>query len=289
MTDSLSIKTWGEAVDYTFRTRHTWRHGNGAGTARINTGHFTRLRGRSFPIKSINNQTVSQFTIELEEEGMSDSTINRVVSAVSTVLNHLAFDGIIEAAPKLRRRKEGEHRLTWFTKSEVDKMAQAAKEVWQRDDLADITLFAAYTGMRQSEILTLRAKDIDLSGGSIHVGGVPEFITKADNYRVIPIHPRIHQLLSDRLEGSSATIRVFGEEWNDRNQLFRAFAKVRKYIEKDDRYVFHSLRHSFGTWCIDAGVNVRVVMELLGHKRIETTLRYAKVSSETRTNAVLSI
>jgi site-specific recombinase XerD len=69
----------------------------------------------------------------------------------------------------------------------------------------------------------------------------------------------------------------------------RAFAKVRASIGKDSSHVFHSLRHSFGTWCIEAGVNVRVVMELLGHKRIETTLRYAKVSSKVRTEAILSI
>jgi integrase len=168
-------------------------------------------------------------------------------------------------------------------------MARVSREVWNRDDLADIILFAGYTGMRQAEILTVRAQDVDLSDGHIHVGGRPGFTTKAANYRSIPIHPRIQQMLSDRLEESGATIRIFGEEWSDRNQLLRAFAKVRQYIGKEETYVFHSLRHSFGTWCIDAGINVRVVMELLGHKRIETTLRYAKVSSKVRTEAVLSI
>jgi integrase len=212
-----------------------------------------------------------------------------VVSAISTVMNHLAFDGIIETAPRFRRRREVEHRLTWFTKDEVDRMARVSREVWNRDDLADIILFAGYTGMRQAEILTVRAQDVDLSDNVIHVGGRPGFTTKAANYRSIPIHPRIQQMLSDRLEESGATIRIFGEEWSDRNQLLRAFAKVRQYIGKEETYVFHSLRHSFGTWCIDAGINVRVVMELLGHKRIETTLRYAKVSSKTRTEAVLSI
>jgi integrase len=284
MTRDDSVTTWGQAVDYTFRTRDRWRHGNGAGTARINTGHFTRLRGRSFPLKSITNQTVTQLCIELEEEGMSDATINRVVSAVSTVMNHLAFDGIVDSAPRFRRRREVEHRLTWFTKEEVEQLVMLAE-----DRLSDIILAAGYTGLRQGELLELKAQDVDLSDRIIHVGGRPGFTTKAANYRSIPIHPRIYQMLSDRLEESGATIRIFGEEWNDRNQLMRAFAKVRASIGKDSSHVFHSLRHSFGTWCIEAGVNVRVVMELLGHKRIETTLRYAKVSSKVRTEAILSI
>lgn len=286
---SDSIKTWGEGVDYTFRTRHTWRHGNGAVTARINTGHFTRLRGRSFPLLKINQPAITQVSIELEEEGKSDATINRIVSAVSTVLNHLAFDGLITAAPRLRRRKEEEHRLTWFTKAEVEGMVQAALELWQRQDLADIILVAAFTGMRQGELFKLKAQDVDLSQGLIHVGGRPGFTTKAGNYRALPIHDRIKDVLADRMANASPNVHLLADEWRDPDQLRRAFNKVRKYIGKDESYVFHSLRHSFATWAVDADVSIRVIQDLLGHKRIETTLRYAKVSSSASRAAVLSI
>lgn len=288
MTET-TIRTWGDGVDYTFRTRHTWRHGNGAATARINTGHFTRLRGRSYPLSKINQPQIQQVAIELEEEGKSDATINRIVSAVSTVLHHLADDGIITAAPKLRRRKEVEHRLTYFTKAEVEGMAQAAVDVWDRQDLADIILAAAFTGMRQGEILSLKIRDIDLSLGIIHVGGRPGFTTKAGNYRGVPIHDRIKDLITDRMANASPNIHIFGDQWNDPDQLRRAFNKVRSYIGKDESYVFHSLRHSFATWAVEADVNIRVIQELLGHKRIETTLRYAKVSNSASRAAVLSI
>lgn len=286
---SNSPTTWGDAVDYTFRTRHTWRHGNGAVTARINTGHFTRLRGRSFPLTKINQPNVQAVAIELEEEGKSDATINRIVSAVSTVLNHLAFDGLIPSAPKLRRRKELEHRLTFFTKPEVEGMVQASLQIWDRQDLADIILTAAFTGMRQGELFKLKAQDIDLSQNLIHVGGRPGFTTKAGNYRALPIHDRIKDLLATRMANASPNVLILGDEWRDPDQLRRAFNKVRNYIGKDESYVFHSLRHSFATWAVDADVNVRVIQELLGHKRIETTLRYAKVSPTTSRAAVLSI
>lgn len=284
-----TVTIWGEALDYTFRTRPTWRNGNGAVTARINAGHFTRLRGRSFPISRINQPTMAQVALELEEEHKSDATINRVISAVSTVLHHLAFDGVIPSAPQFRRRKEGEHRLTWFSKAEVEAMAAAAIELWQREDIRDVLLVAAFTGLRQSEILTLKAQDIDLGANCIHVGGRPGFTTKAANYRSIPIHTRIQDIIASRCAEAGPNIRIFGDEWRDRNQLLRSFTKLRKHIGKDDSYVFHSLRHSFATWCIESGVGVRVVMELLGHKRIETTLRYAKVSSKARDEAILSI
>ena len=271
MTD---ITTWQQAMDYTFQTRHSWRHGNGAGTARINCGHFTRLRGLSFPVKKITQPIVSQVCIELEDEGKTDATINRVVSAVSTVLNHCAFDGLIDNAPKFRRRKESEGRVFWYTKDEVDKLSLLSTDVFMRDDLRDIILFGAYTGMRQGEILKIRAKDIDLASNRIHVGGVPTQITKPKNWRAIPIHDRIMGIVTSRCESvSRKDVRLFGDEWRDKDQLLRAFKKVNRLLPKDDQYVFHTLRHSYATWLADAGVPIRSIMALCGHKRIETTLQ----------------
>ena len=197
------IRTWQQAMDYTFKTRHSWRHGNGARTASINCNHFTRLRGSSFPIKKITQPIISQCCIELEDEGKADATINRVVSAISTGLNHCAFDGLIDTAPKFRRRKESEGRVLWYTKDEVDKLSILSTDVFMRDDLRDIILFGAYTGMRQGEILKIRKKDIDLVANRIHVGGVPTQTTKAKNWRAIPIHDKIMDVVVSRCSQSS--------------------------------------------------------------------------------------
>ena len=117
------------------------------------------------------------------------------LSQQSTVLNHCAFDGLIDAAPKFRRRKESEGRVLWYTKDEVDKLSLLSTDVFMRDDLKDIILFAAYTGMRQGEILKIRKKDIDLVSNKIHVGGVPTQQTKAKNWRAIPIHDKIMDIV----------------------------------------------------------------------------------------------
>lgn len=284
------IKTWQQAMDYTFKTRHSWRHGNGSKTSRINCNHFTRLRGSSFPVARINQPIVSQVCIELEDEGKTDATINRVVSAVSTVLNHCAFDGLIESAPKFRRRKESEGRVLWYTKDEVDKLCLLSTEVFMREDLRDIILFGAYTGMREGEILKIRAKDIDLVANKIHVGGVPTQTTKAKNWRAIPIHKKIMDLVTSRCSQSSRSdVQLFGDEWRNKDQLLRAFKKVNRLIPKEDSYVFHTLRHSYATWLAEAGVPIRNIMALCGHKRIETTLRYAKATDAALTDAMAAI
>ena len=48
------------------------------------------------------------------------------------------------------------------------------------------------------------------------------------------------------------------------------------------KYSLHSLRHTFATDMINAGMRVEVLQKLLGHKSIELTMRYAKLSAKTR-------
>lgn len=286
MTTENQLKTWGQALDYTFRTRHAWRHGNGAKTAAINSAHFTRLRGSSFPVGRITQPIISEVGIELEDEGKSDATINRIVSAVSTVLNHCAFDGLIPTPSRFRRRKECEGRITYYTKQEVEQMRAAALDTFLREDAADIITVAAYTGMRQGELLKLRVGDIDLGLNTIFVGGRPDNITKSGDWRSVPIHDHIAGIIHRRIESINPSVRLFGDEWRDKDQLLRTFKKINRYVGKDESYVFHTLRHSFGTWCAEAGVPIRTIMDLMGHKRIETTLRYAKTTDKARVDAL---
>ena len=280
--------TWGEAVDYTLRTRDSWRNGNSRKTNIINAGHFTEHHGRSFPTSKISSALVNQWAVDLEENGMSNATINRCISAISTVLNHCACDDLCGPPPKFKRRKETEGRILFFTKEDVNQMCHASVEVFNRLDLAEIIQVAAFTGMRQGELLKLKARDIDLSLNTIHVGGRPDVVTKAGNYRSIPIHERITTPLQNRLEDVSPNVRVF-DDWTDKDQLLRAFNKARRYVGLPEGYCFHSLRHSFATWHAEAGTPMRTLMMLMGHKRIETTLRYAKVTNKASIEAMQAI
>ena len=285
----MEIKTWGEALEYTLKTRHSWRHGNGRKTALINAGHFTQAVGLSFPVRRIDQVLITQVSIELEDSGKSDATINRIVSAVSTVLNHCAFDGLITSPPKFRRRKENEGRINFYTKEEVDRLYHSSLDPFMRTDAAEIIKVAAYTGMRQGELLKLKAKDIDLGLNTIFVGGRPDVTTKTGEWRSIPIHTHIADIITKRIERLQPHHSLFGHDWSDKDQLLRVFKKVNRYIGKDESFVFHTLRHSFGTWCAEAGVPVRTIMDMMGHKRIETTLRYAKTTDKARTEAIALI
>ena len=280
--------TWGEAVDYTLRTRDAWRNGNSRKTNMINAGHFTEAHGRSFPVSKITSALVNQFAVDLEDEGKSNATINRCISAISTVIRHCADDELCNQPPKFKRRKESEGRVLFFTKEQVTQLTHAATDVFDREDLAEIIQVAAFTGMRQGELLKLKARDVDLALNTIHVGGLPDVVTKAGNYRSVPIHNNIVRPLQKRLEQASPSVPVF-DDWHNKDQLLRAFRKVRQYVGLPEGYCFHTLRHSFATWHAEAGTPMRTLMNLMGHKRVETTLRYAKVTSKASIDAMQAI
>ena len=136
--------------------------------------------------------------------------------------------------------------------------------------------------------MDLKVRDVDLGSNLIHVGGLPDFQTKAKNYRTVPIHDRVITIMRGRLEHASPSVRVFGD-WSSGDSLMRAFKKVHKWCHFDERLCFHSFRHSFCTWMAEAGVPMLTIKELAGHKRIETTLIYAKVTDKARSEALTLI
>lgn len=283
------IKTWKEAFDFTWRTK--WKRTNSAKTMAINAGHITEAVGLSFPLRKM---AKAGFWIELisdfEEEGRSGSTINRIVSAGTTALKHTRLAGLHEIdCPKFNRCKEGEHRLTYFSKEQVEQLSLIARDIYGDTwghDLADAILVSAYTGVRQGELLKLKADDYDsaLNSDQLWIGGKPGRVTKGKNVRNVTLHPKVQPIIKSRLNQD----RLFGDDWLNKDQLYRSFTKVRKLAGHSEDYVWHSLRHSFGTW-LGEQTHPRQIMALMGHKNIETSLRYVKATDAAVRSAVLAI
>ena len=282
-----TIKTWGEALDYTMNVK--WKRLASAQTNKINANHITEYCGRSMPLSRMAKAGWwMEFIADMQDDGRSSSTINRIISAGTTVMKftRLAGGHDIEC-PSFARLKEGEHRLTYFTKEQVDQMAFAATDIFDKPELADVIVFAAYTGMRQGEILRIRCEDIDLALGVIHVGGKPGQETKGKNVRSIPIHEKVMPILQKRL-ASQTKGKLFGNDYSHKDALYRAFKKVRDYCGITQDHVFHSLRHSFGTFLGEV-THPRQIMALMGHANVETSLRYVKATDEANRAAILAI
>lgn len=285
-----TVTNWGQALDYTKKVK--WKRLPSYKTNEINTGHITAYAGRSFPLSRMAKagwwmELISD--LQDEHPRWSTSTVNRVISAGTTVVKFTHKAGLHKIeCPSFDRLKEGESRMTYFTKEQVDKLAFVAVDIFERQDLADAIIFSAYTGLRQAELLSLRVEDIDLSLDTIWVGGKPGRETKGKNVRAVPIHGKLVPILNHRLTDQPATKKVFGDDWSNKDELYRAFVKVRKFCNITEDHVWHSLRHSFGTYLGEV-CHPRQIMALMGHKQIDTSLRYVKATDSALRNAVDSI
>jgi integrase len=274
-----SIKTFSQAFNHAMTQQWDARTSNGQNVLR-HSRQFEHLAGD--PNLAVMNSPFIHAVVEdaMDSWEWSPGSANRFISTISMTLKIAARDGYIQGVPVIKRFKEGEGRTNWYTQDQLQKLVNFARERGDYE-LADLILVAVYTGARQAEIRRFKVRDIDFRPQQpvIHIGGTPDSVTKAKNYRQVGINDKIAELLQRRIQGRDPMDLVFGGTWINRQLINRHFNKVRdKMIHIDpyinESYCFHTLRHTYGTWQIAAGTPLMHVKAAMGHKRVETTERY---------------
>tara|TARA_R100000234_G_scaffold54561_2_gene32692 strand:- start:14317 stop:15189 length:873 start_codon:yes stop_codon:yes gene_type:complete len=281
--------TFGELRDLALNKLDTWRSGGGRKAAMINSGHFVKDFGYSFPAKNITKKLMIDWQLMLEDTGICDDTINKKTSAVSTVLKFAYDMEVIDfQVPRFKRRKNKfEPKRKFYTKEQVELIAKIAYQEYGNKPLGDITLAAAYSGMRQGELLKLKVKDVDLAFNQFHLGDRPDNTTKPGKYRSVPIHRRIKDLIAERIENKGPNDYLFKDDWKSRHSLTRSFKNIiQRYLNFDEGYCFHCLRHSFGHFGVEGDISMRKIQKMMGHANINTTLRYADTSDKSLQDAI---
>ena len=158
----------------------------------------------------------------------------------------------------------------WLTLEEEQRLLNVSLP-WLRE----IIVFALNTGMRQDEILSLKWSQIDLFRRTVIL-----LQTKNKEKRTVPLNQTVLELLKAKSKVTHISGYVFASEVGtkiDARNLLRAFYSAREKAGLKD-FRFHDLRHTFATRLVQAGINLYVVKELLGHKTLAMTImtmRYA--------------
>lgn len=227
---------------------------------------------------------------ELTEEGKSRNTIARKVASVRSFYKYLFKRGYIEQNPAhLLIIPKKEQRLPKTVRSEeIEMMIDLAdrSDPDQIQERAILELFYS-TGIRLSELTGLDVTNLDLSQMQITVFG------KGKKERTIPIGEKAAQALSDHLQNRKNMI-TSKSDIDAKKALFIASGGSRMYSRKVQRIVKdyfmrvsevtqkspHTLRHSFATHMLDAGADIRIIKEFLGHSSLASTQIYTHTSVE---------
>ena len=127
---------------------------------------------------------------------------------------------------------------------------------------------------RQGEQFSRKWRDVDLDAGTIRVQ-----ISKNGNCRFVRLNSR-----------ALAAIRMLHAQGIGSGRVFpnlkpRWFARAVREAKLED-FTWHDLRHTFASRLVMAGVDIRTVQELTGHKSITMTMRYAHLSPQHRIAAL---
>ncbi|MGH9747261.1 MAG: tyrosine-type recombinase/integrase [Candidatus Acidiferrales bacterium] len=233
----------------------------------------------------ITPERIEQLLGGLKGKGLTNSTLNRYRSFISSVFAHALKSNLISMNPVARvgRYRENDSRLRWLKPDEEERlrgalmttMAARAARMWEFD-------LALYTGIRRGEQWNLKWKDVDLERGNITVKGKTGRRHVLANASALASLRKLHALTSEQEFVSPDNDGSQKRDWRTWFREACAEANV-------ENFHWHDLRHTFASRLVMAGVDIRTVQELLGHKSIVQTMRYAHLSVDHRTAAVEKI
>ena len=235
----------------------------------------------NLPLRRFSTRLIEQFQTERLQKGNKAATVNRLIATLKHMI-HKATDWdmveeeTLKRVSKVKLIEENNRRLRFLTKEECQALIDACST-----HLRPIVTIALNTGMRKSEILLLKWENVDLKHGFILLE-----VTKNGERREIPINNTVREELL-RITRRLDVPYVFfdpriGNPYQDVKRSFHS--ACRRAGIKDFR--FHDIRHTFASHLVMAGIDLTTVKELLGHKTIAMTLRYAHLAPSHKVKAV---
>ena len=225
--------------------------------------------------KAMTKRTVAEY---IETRSGTDEKKPATVAKEISVLKHclrLAVEwGELNqnAATGARLPKLPQGKTRYLTPGELKAALQSAPD-WLRAPMA----FAACTGVRRGEMLSLRWMDVDMKNRRLYLRE-----TKNGTLRILPIPEAALTVLRSLPEGKGGE-SVFAAV--DPAQLSVYTKRVFKRLGIPDAS-FHTLRHTAASWLVMEGVDLYAVGQILGHKTPRMTQRYAHLSPDYLAGAV---
>ena len=248
------------------------------------------------PLRRFNTVLVEQLQTDLMAKGFKEKSEKGMVAGgynkVLGVLRHMFSKAVewemVESETLKRIRKvklsKEDKRLRFLSLEEAIGLISVCD-----DHLKPIVMCALNSGMRKGEIFKLTWDEVDLAHGFVLLSK-----TKNGERREIPINDslktvfqRLPRRFVERDRQKELVSYVFHDPTTLKpyTDLKRSFAPALKTAGITD-FHFHDLRHTFASQLVMAGVDLVAVKELLGHKDIKLTLRYAHLAPAHKRKAV---
>jgi site-specific recombinase XerD len=225
---------------------------------------------KKFDLEKIDEENIKEFLLKKQNKNYSSQTINLYLNAIKFFYREVLK---IPQKINLKFAKRSKKLPVVLSREEIKNIIAEV-----RNSKHKLIISLSYgAGLRISEVVSLRIKDVNLEESTIHLKNAKG---KKDRITIFP--DKIKSNLQDLIANKNPNDYLFESERGGKlttrtvQKIFEnslGKAKIKKGA------TFHSLRHSFATHLLENGVDVRYVQELLGHQNIRTTQIYTKVTN----------
>lgn len=251
-------------------------------TARRYTTSIAKLKPEfgALRLAEIGKRQVERWMAAQRATGAMPATVHNDIRCLRRALSKAVEWEVLRTNPLqgIRLYRENNARTRFLSDTERGELLRAC-----HGHLRDFVLIAMHTGMRKGEILALKWPDIDWQNGQIAVRD-----SKNGSARHVPMNTTVRQTLQGipRVVGN---LHLFASPAGDRILDVKTAwgTAVRRAGLADFR--IHDLRHTAASYMTMAGVDIKTVAEILGHKTLAMTMRYAHLSHAHKARAVADL
>lgn len=243
---------------------------------------FLAKRGES--LGAFSRDGVVGYLSFLKDQGYSASSIRRMLSSVKACCRYLIIEKVLSEDPTeaLKAPRQWERLPKALDPDDIRRLLETDAGTRSRERDAAMLELLYSSGLRVSEIISLRVHDLNFEGGFLRVMG------KGSKERVVPMHHRAQARIRHYIEGQRVRV-LKGRQSHylfvsnrgtamTRQRFWQALKKYGSAAGLD--LTPHTLRHSFATHLLAGGADLRSVQKMLGHADIATTQIYTKVTNE---------
>lgn len=233
----------------------------------------------------VSSAMVRSWLAELKEDGNTAKTLNRKISSLKSFYKFLLKEGKITktpmgviVSPKLSKRLPA-----FVEEKDIQTLFEHIEfpDSWQGKTERLVLLLFYNTGMRLSELIQLKERQLDASNGQLKVLG------KGNKERILPLKKELIEQLTDYIHSKPERVTdnppLFVNEKGKPLQPRTVYGFVRQYLSgvtTIHKKSPHILRHSFATHLMNNGADLNAVKELLGHSSLAATQVYTHNSIE---------
>lgn len=227
-------------------------------------------------------EDVEEYKMFLNASGLSAPSVSRSLSSLRSLFQYLLSVGIVDNNPArgVHNDKTSSKELNVLTSKEVELLLAQPdpNDIKGMRDKAMLELLYA-TGIKVSELIGLNVSDVNINMSFIRCGD-------SKKERLIPLYPLAIKAIVNYLDksrnllaNSSGEVALFVNIAGERMTRQGFWKILKSYVQtanitKD--ITPHTLRHSFAAHLLENGADIHDIQEMLGHRDISSTQRYAQ-------------